>query len=561
VIFDDVAAMSDFRLLVEKDPWRKVIDFVNNIRKTALNPNVELKGNVYIEPDLVIITTNRAPYFKLSQWCYCSMAIIRRISKNIHLLNDRKYCTFVDLNKEFLGLRQKLLNDSPDISDVSGVEYRQYLSQYTSRHIRDYPNDKFENEESLVKITKEEMFKTVAAEFMAHLEDQTIFVDRINSNFDKVVERTFFSALYNDLVKPFLPIMPKMDDQMLYKMSYWYRLKYFISVKEIVPIAQMGYDDTDVSSDEMEQYDVKPDPDLHWSGCTDLEAINSYEIKASKFYSRFPVEQYKKFLEVCDYNKNHVFVVLDGKLYCEYHSEYWFDVCGRFCKINVNRNFTFDGSIAEHLYKEKSFDYSEISQIEKLNQELEGLNINIPEIPIPIGLEIIKDTYASLAQQMLCSWKWCRKTGSAFTCSKGMPFKDAIVCKTKILAEWIKCDYLTQNPTALSLFVYIFFSKDFIRLDNIRIKDRHILCTAFFKDCPIMLGFNSSDVDQYLPSVDPLIPFFRMTLDGFRIYSNEPLQFSYDEFVVNYEQTCCQLRSLLEGPVPKYDDKILKKTF
>jgi hypothetical protein len=42
------------------DPYRKIIDFINNIRKTSLNPNLEMKGKVFIEPDLVIVTTNRA---------------------------------------------------------------------------------------------------------------------------------------------------------------------------------------------------------------------------------------------------------------------------------------------------------------------------------------------------------------------------------------------------------------------------------------------------------------------------------------------------------------------
>lgn len=56
VVFDDVASS---KLSVEvKDPYRKVIDFINNIPRCALNPHLELKGNVMIRPDIVILTTN-----------------------------------------------------------------------------------------------------------------------------------------------------------------------------------------------------------------------------------------------------------------------------------------------------------------------------------------------------------------------------------------------------------------------------------------------------------------------------------------------------------------------
>jgi ABC-type dipeptide/oligopeptide/nickel transport system ATPase subunit len=83
VIFDDVGAEDTNKSTV--NPWRKIIDFVNNIRKTSLNPNLELKGNVYIQPDLVIITTNLQPNLNLSAWVQCPSAIIRRISKFYHL--------------------------------------------------------------------------------------------------------------------------------------------------------------------------------------------------------------------------------------------------------------------------------------------------------------------------------------------------------------------------------------------------------------------------------------------------------------------------------------------
>lgn len=84
VIFDDleacVMAHAD-----TKNPFRKILDFVNNINKTSLNPNVELKGNVYIQPDLVIITTNAMGLDNVGLWMNCASAIQRRISIMIDL--------------------------------------------------------------------------------------------------------------------------------------------------------------------------------------------------------------------------------------------------------------------------------------------------------------------------------------------------------------------------------------------------------------------------------------------------------------------------------------------
>jgi hypothetical protein len=357
--------------------------------------------------------------------------------------------------------------------------------------------------------------------------------------------------------------MPKMDDKMLYKMSYWYRLKYFISVKEIVPIAQMGDDDIDVSSDGMEQHDVIPNPEPHWSGCTDPEAIKTFDTVASRFYSRFPVEQYKMFREILDIDKyeSRSFAVIDGKLFIEYSNGYWFDVYGRFCKMDVHFNFTFNSSIAEHLYKEKSLDYSESSQVESLNQELEGLTINTPEIPIPIGLEIRKNEYSSLAPLVLCgSWKWCTKAGNEILVPRGLPFKKAVVSKIQAFARGFDCDYLSSNPNALTFLIYYLFANKLMELKYIRIEQQHILCVGTYGGNSFLMGLNATDVDQYLPNLDPGI-FFGITLDGLKIYSNKPLPFVMDGFLSMYKEACSILTCCLGESLPKYDHKILRKKY
>ena len=85
VIFDDVGATKCS--LDGKDPWRKVIDFINNITKTSLNPHLELKGNILIRPELVICTTNLTVANKMTKELTavlnCPGAILRRFKANL----------------------------------------------------------------------------------------------------------------------------------------------------------------------------------------------------------------------------------------------------------------------------------------------------------------------------------------------------------------------------------------------------------------------------------------------------------------------------------------------
>jgi len=64
VIFDDIAnspPSGGSGYAVSNNPFTKVIDFINNISKAALNPALESKGKVLMTPDVVIATTNLIP--------------------------------------------------------------------------------------------------------------------------------------------------------------------------------------------------------------------------------------------------------------------------------------------------------------------------------------------------------------------------------------------------------------------------------------------------------------------------------------------------------------------
>lgn len=56
VVFDDVSSTN--LSYEDGDPYRKVIDFINNVPRCALNPHLELKGNVLIKPEIVVMTLN-----------------------------------------------------------------------------------------------------------------------------------------------------------------------------------------------------------------------------------------------------------------------------------------------------------------------------------------------------------------------------------------------------------------------------------------------------------------------------------------------------------------------
>lgn len=86
VIFDDLGATNVN--VIAQDPFRKVIDFINNVPKTALNPHLDLKGIVWIQPDIVGATTNmKLPLMRRQQAntdsIHCPGALNRRFKLKI----------------------------------------------------------------------------------------------------------------------------------------------------------------------------------------------------------------------------------------------------------------------------------------------------------------------------------------------------------------------------------------------------------------------------------------------------------------------------------------------
>jgi DNA polymerase III delta prime subunit len=189
VIFDDIGAENP--AIAKMNPWRKVIDFVNNIKKTALNPNLELKGVVYIEPELVIMTTNlRAKNnFSLSTYMVCPQAIFRRFSQILYLDPDFKHCKVMSV--EFASERGIAHDSQPAVADLHTLEPQ----------------------------TIEEFLQTSVADFLAQGHEQEGFVAYINSIFDSPLStNNAASAFVDDVLKPNwfhkYPLHPAIEKQL-----------------------------------------------------------------------------------------------------------------------------------------------------------------------------------------------------------------------------------------------------------------------------------------------------------------------------------------------------------
>lgn len=124
-----------------KDPFRKIIDFINNVCKTAINPHLELKGNVWIEPEIVFATTNIGLPLKFSSECntgsvLCVEAIARRFKLQIKqygydkflIVDDEDhYNNHGDLNrKDYQSLNMLTYNQ---LLPIALERYRKHLTE------------------------------------------------------------------------------------------------------------------------------------------------------------------------------------------------------------------------------------------------------------------------------------------------------------------------------------------------------------------------------------------------------------------------------------------------
>jgi hypothetical protein len=195
VVFDDLGA--ERYTTTTENPWRKLIDFVNNVRKTALNPNVELKGNVYIEPDLVIFTTNLHSDFNVPAWMAVPSAIYRRIKTTIYM---KSYDQVQVMNFVPTGARSEhCLNLT--MQPIDGIKIIK---------------------EEKAWISMETLLSNEVERFTDHMTDQELHVQRVNSVFDDHEEPpTTWRCFLQDQIIPYLPRKIPLSKELERKLSYW----------------------------------------------------------------------------------------------------------------------------------------------------------------------------------------------------------------------------------------------------------------------------------------------------------------------------------------------------
>lgn len=218
VIFDDMSAEVSGPQVV--NPWRKVIDFVNNIRKTALNPNLELKGNVYIEPELVIITTNRnaRTNFSIPMYMACPDAIIRRFSQVIILQPDFKNCEIVPV------VRQGKNSDT--------------RMHHSNLHLQSTDNNR--------TLLIEEFIEETKIDFLRHQQEQQKFVSQINSIYDYPNKTNNpIQAFISDVVKPYWFTKYKLSTCLERELTWYQRLGRLFCFEKDKPLfsVQSGMED------------------------------------------------------------------------------------------------------------------------------------------------------------------------------------------------------------------------------------------------------------------------------------------------------------------------------
>lgn len=208
VVFDDLGAEKIRNNTL--NPWRKIIDFVNNIRKTSLNPNVEMKGNVYIGPDLVIITTNLGENYNIGNFMNAPSAIYRRL----------KYMVYLERGYETAKLYKMLREDQSNSKVFTYAEGPMIDDEIFDLEI---------------------LMKKIIADFNQHIDQQEDFVQRTNSGFDKVETKTAFQSFRDDVVVPVLPTkipLSKYIESQLPFYVRWYR--YFCVEDTRTPVCMSG---------------------------------------------------------------------------------------------------------------------------------------------------------------------------------------------------------------------------------------------------------------------------------------------------------------------------------
>lgn len=193
VIFDDIAA--EQKDVASINPWRKIIDFINNIPKTSLNPHLELKGNILIRPEIVIVTSNiRDLDLATRQFMISPEAIARRFPDIVSIESGN------NVHHDVYTLT----------TDVQAKSCLSYSNNYGHLSCKDYT--KSDGSISNTNVSRDTIIDNIASKYRSHYDEQRKFINSVNDGFAKSSELNSKDKTPND----------KRISSWTYKPSLWF---------------------------------------------------------------------------------------------------------------------------------------------------------------------------------------------------------------------------------------------------------------------------------------------------------------------------------------------------
>jgi len=174
IILDDV--VNTARNWLTESPLRRVIDTVNNTPRRALSPDVELKGNIKINPELVILTTN--VYFSvLLSFTECQESLVRRWHRFV-IKKVRKF------SEGF---------------DVGAWAFDSFHANMHERSIEQNGYNRFHGYSLLREnLTFDQFSNGLKADYHIFNKEQEVLVEMVNNHID---EDTVLQRVYRKLLK------------------------------------------------------------------------------------------------------------------------------------------------------------------------------------------------------------------------------------------------------------------------------------------------------------------------------------------------------------------------
>jgi hypothetical protein len=181
VVFDDL--MNGKLKFAKSIPTDKIIQFINNIPMTALNPNLELKGNVFIMPRIVIGTTN-VKHLNAATVSEEPVSILRRFKVVVTQTVKPEFCKV-----------GSLMLDPDKIENVNGFipDYALFTCQYadlekgsTKNGAVAFYNISYKNKE-LVDIDINELLDFLEFDSANHFRQQRNLVKNYEDNAELVM--------------------------------------------------------------------------------------------------------------------------------------------------------------------------------------------------------------------------------------------------------------------------------------------------------------------------------------------------------------------------------------